>query len=311
MTEVSTHKKMKKLIKLLTSTILLNSLLLLTVCGNCYATSNGDLKVECLSPNEDHWKGKEYNQHSISQKDSASNLMKYVQIKDGTKVLDVGCGDGKITATIAKSIPNGGVIGVDISPSMIEFAKTTFSEEDYPNLKFGLKDAQNLDFNEEFDIIFSFTTLQWIQDHNAFIKGAHQILRDSGTLAITMPMGLPSTLEKAVTEIISMPQWAGYFQEFSTGWNFVDDIKYHELLNAHNFNANRLAIVAQKDVFPSREVFEKFISQWFPYLRPLPENLKSVFLTQVIDRFLELETPFPNEEVHFKIQLLEVVASKF
>lgn len=301
---------MKKLIKLLTSTISLHSLLLLTVCGNCYATSNGDSTIECLSPNEDHWRAKEYNQHSISQKDSASNLMKFVQIKDGTKVLDVGCGDGKITAEIAKNIPNGAVVGADISASMIEFAKTAFSEESYPNLKFRLKDAQNLDFNEEFDIIFSFTTLQWIQDHNAFLKGAYQSLKALGTLAITMPMGLPSTLEQAVIEIVTMPQWEDYFQEFSTGWNFVDDAKYGDLLNAYDFSISRLAIVTQKDVFPSREVFEKFISQWFPYLRPLPENLKSIFLTQVIDRFLELESPFPNNEVHFKIRLLEVVATK-
>lgn len=267
-------------------------------CGSCFATL------------DDYWKPKEYNSHSASQKDSAKCLIQYVDIKDDAKILDVGCGDGKITAEIADKIPNGAIVGVDIAPSMIEFAKTTFSEDRYPNLKFALKDAQALDFNEEFDIIFSFTTLQWVQNHGDFLKGAYQGLKPSGTLAITMPMGLPSALEQAVTEIVASSQWASYFQEFSTGWNFVEEAEYRKLLSYHGFMPSRLAVVAQRDVFPSREVFEKFISQWFPYLRPLPEDLKSTFLAQVIDRFLELESPAPDNEVHFKIRRLEVVAAK-
>ncbi len=266
--------------------------------------------LEFLSTNQDYWKPKEYNRHSDSQKDSAASLIQYVQIKNDAKILDVGCGDGKITAEIADNISNGAVIGIDIAPSMIDFAKITFPQDRHPNLKFALKDAQFLDFNDEFDIIFSFTALQWVQNHDAFLQGAYQSLKSSGTLAITMPMGLPPTLEQAVTEVIASPQWISYFQAFSTGWNFIEDTEYRKLLSHYGFAPSRLAVVPQKDIFPSREVFEKFISQWFPYLHPLPENLKSTFLAQVIDRFLELESPFPNNEVHFKIRRLEIVATK-
>lgn len=264
--------------------------------------------TECKEVNQDSWKPKEYSQHSASQKDSASSLMKYVPMKNDAKILDVGCGDGKITAEIAGNIPNGSIIGIDISPAMIEFAKAAFPQD--LNLQFKLKDALGLDYNEEFDIIFSFTALQWVKNHDVFLKGAYQSLKQSGTLAVTMPMGLPKTLEQAVSEIMLRPQWSPYFQQFSTGWNFVEEDAFGNLLSINGFVPSRLAVVSQKDVFPSREAFEKFISQWFPYLRPLPENLKSVFLTQVIDRFLELETPFPNNEVHFKIRRLEVVAMK-
>lgn len=265
---------------------------------------------QCLEADQDYWKAEEYFQNSSSQKNAAADLMKYVVIKNDDKILDVGCGDGKITAEIATKVPNGSIIGVDISPAMIEFAKETFPGNSFPNLLFFLKDAQNLNFNNEFDLIFSFTTLQWIQNHNAFLEGAERGLKASGTLAITMPMGLPTTLEQAVVELISSPEWSSYFHEFNTGWNFVDDIKYGELLVSNRFIPIRLAVVPQKDIFPSRDVFEKFIGQWFPYLRPLPQNLKKTFLTQVVDRFLELESAFPNGEVHFKIRRLEVVAIK-
>lgn len=268
------------------------------------------IALPSLIAGQDYWRAEEYYQNSSSQKDAAADLMKYVSIKPSQKILDVGCGDGKITAEIASQIPAGSITGVDISSSMIDFAKGAFSSDRYQNLSFFLKDAQSLDYNEEFDTVFSFTTLQWIQNHEAFLTGAYKSLKQSGTLAITMPMGLPVTLEQAVNEFMVQPEWAPYFQQFSTGWNFAQESEYKNLVLAHHFTPSRFEVVPQKDIFPSREVFEKFIGQWFPYLRPLPEGLRKTFLTKVVDRFLELESPFPNGEVHFKIRRLEVVATK-
>ncbi|MBA3238665.1 MAG: methyltransferase domain-containing protein [Parachlamydiaceae bacterium] len=264
----------------------------------------------CLGESQDYWKAEDYFENSSSQKSAAADLLKYVTIQKHGSLLDVGCGDGKITAEIAALIPDGSVIGVDISPAMIEFAQIAFPQSNFPNLKFFLKDAQKLDFNSQFDFIFSFTALQWVQNHEAFLTGAYKSLKCDGTLALTMPMGLPPTLELAVTELIDRPEWSSYFNKFSTGWNFIDDTAYMNLLGLNQFNVVRLAVVPQRDIFPSRSVFEKFISQWFPYLRPLPQNLKAEFLSKVIDRFLELEPPFPNGEVHFKIRRLEVIATK-
>lgn len=254
----------------------------------------------------DYWKGSEYYQNSSSQKEAASDLMHFVTIVDPQNILDVGCGDGKITAEIAAKIPNGTIVGIDISPSMIDFAKHNFSQ--LQNLHFHIKDAQNLDYESEFDTIFSFTALQWVKNHQAFLDGAYRALKPGGTLAVTMPMGLPYTLEQAVNEQISSQQWSSYFNQFSTGWNFIEASDYGEL--ASKFNISRLAVVPQKDLFPSREVFERFVWQWFPYLRALPEEMKKPFFTQVIDRFLELEPPSPKGEVYFKIRRLEMVVTK-
>ncbi|MBA2728146.1 MAG: methyltransferase domain-containing protein [Parachlamydiaceae bacterium] len=273
------------------------------------------LMLQCsLAPlmgvEQDYWHAEDYFQNSSSQKNAAADLIKYVEINKNANILDVGCGDGKITAEIALRIPNGSIVGVDISSAMIDFAKQNFPQDKYSNLTFFIKDAQELAYDNQFDIIFSFTTLQWVQSHHAFLKGACQGLLPSGVLALTMPMGLPSTLEQAVTEVISTPQWSSYFRDFSTGWNFVDEVEYGNLLTENGLMTSRLAVVPQKDVFPNREVFKKFVSQWFPYLRPIPQKLKQTFLTQVIDRFLELESQFPNNEVHFKIRRLEAVATK-
>lgn len=269
------------------------------------------LSTSILFGQEDYWKAEEYFQNSSSQKNAASDLLKYVEIEKEAHILDVGCGDGKITAELALSIPEGSILGVDISPAMIEFAKNHFPDNNFPNLTFAILDAQKLNYDQQFDNIFSFTTLQWIKDHKAFLDGAYKSLKPEGTLAITMPMGLPFTLEQAVKEKISSGEWSSYFLEFDNGWNFVKDSNdYSNLAKQSGFKVKQIEVVPQKDIFPSRAVFEGFIGQWFPYLRPLPEHLKKPFLTTVVDRFLELETPFSNGEVHFKIRRLEMVATK-
>lgn len=268
------------------------------------------ISYHSLTNAADYWDGKDYFENSSSQKDAAFDLLKYVFFKGNEHILDVGCGDGKITADIALKVPQGTITGIDVSPSMIAFASKNFPQKKYPNLHFLLRDAQDIDYQDEFDTILSFTALQWIPNHDSFLKAANKSLKPSGLLAITMPIGLPKPLEIAVNEITSSSLWAPYFQEFSTGWNFISEDDYRDLLLTNQFHITRCQVVPQRDIFPTRASFETFLSQIFPYLRVLPKELKQTFLNQVVDRFLDLETPFPNDEVHWKFLRLEVIAKK-
>lgn len=263
-----------------------------------------------FSLTSDPWKADEYHLNSSSQKNAASDLLRYVSIQNDWTILDVGCGDGKITAELSKKAQEGRVVGLDISPAMIGFAKEHYQTDAYPNLEFVIGDALQIDYHNEFDAVLSFTTLQWIGNHELFIREAYQALKPVGVLAVTMPMGLPATLQQAVMEAREKPEWSPYFIDFSTGWNFPEENSYTDFLTKNGFILSRLEVVPQLDIFPSRAVFEKFIGQWFPYLRPLPEALKSVFLKEVLDRYISLNPSFPNGEVHFKVKRLEAVASK-
>lgn len=267
------------------------------------------LPFQGFAQTKDVWNGEDYAKNSSSQKEAASDLLKHVSIKGDERILDVGCGDGKITAEIAQKYPGTILEGIDISTSMIEFARTKFPTETIPNLQFRLLNGQDLDYPGNIDLILSFTALQWIPSHSQFLDRAHASLKTGGILAISMPLEPPKALDQAVQEIMAQPEWAPYFKDFSTGWNFVNQQEYKQLLTEKGFVTTRYAIVLQKDVFPSRQAFEGFLTQIFPYLRPLPSDLKKPFLTLVIDRFLELES-FPRGEVHWKFPRLEVIATK-
>ena len=52
----------------------------------------------------------------------ARELIAQLKLRGDERILDVGCGDGKVTAEMARAVPHGSVVGVDASPQMIEFA---------------------------------------------------------------------------------------------------------------------------------------------------------------------------------------------
>jgi trans-aconitate 2-methyltransferase len=63
----------------------------------------------------------------------APHLKKLIGNED---IIDIGCGDGKITADVSKFIPAGSIVGVDLSRSMIDWAQRQYHRQEYPNLTF-------------------------------------------------------------------------------------------------------------------------------------------------------------------------------
>ncbi len=89
------------------------------------------------------WSAADYASNSTVQQTWARELIAGLKLRGDERILDVGCGDGKVTAEIARALPKGMAVGVDASPQMIEFAEKTFS---LPNLEFHVMDARDFDF---------------------------------------------------------------------------------------------------------------------------------------------------------------------
>ena len=94
----------------------------------------------------------------------AQEVLTLLDLKGSERILDVGCGDGKITAEIAARSPRSSVVGVDPSRDMIRFAQGHFGPTTRPNLPFEIADARSLPFKEEFDLVVSFNALHWIPE---------------------------------------------------------------------------------------------------------------------------------------------------
>ena len=122
-------------------------------------------KENLVSPK---WKPEIYSKLSFAQNNAALKIFNVLKIRKDSDILDIGCGDGKISFKLYNIAKRGTVLGLDKSSEMINFASSNYSNEDYPNLKFSVKDAQDINFHQTFDLAFSSFALQWIKDKNLF-----------------------------------------------------------------------------------------------------------------------------------------------
>lgn len=116
-----------------------------------------------------------------SLESSNANLLPV--LKEGQRVLDVGCGSGAITQGIAKKVgEKGWVLGIDRSAELIDLAKNKFSP--IRNLAFDKTDILNYDTDIRFDIITTARTLQWIADPIPVIRKMISLLAPGGLLCV-------------------------------------------------------------------------------------------------------------------------------
>lgn len=109
------------------------------------------------------WNHKLYNKKHVFVYNYGADLIHLLNPKKKERILDLGCGSGQLTAKIGEFLEE--VIGMDKSEEMIADAKSK-----YPNIKIKVGDAENFNFDKNFDAIFSNATLHWVKDQTGAIN---------------------------------------------------------------------------------------------------------------------------------------------
>jgi len=102
-------------------------------------------------------------------------LLELLPQDETASVLDLGCGNGSLTAELAKRYQR--VVGTDQSERMIEAARAA-----YPGIDFRVMDALDMPFDDEFDAVFSNAVFHWIQDQPRLLAQIRNALKPGGTL---------------------------------------------------------------------------------------------------------------------------------
>jgi len=161
------------------------------------------------------WNAAGYAKVASLQEAMAAEVLALLQLKGSERVLDLGCGNGKITAEIAARVPGGNIIGVDASAEMIAFAAEKFPAAAHRNLRFQVADIRRLRFREEFDLVVSFNALHWIPDQDEALGSIHAAMKADGVAQLRLvPDGERKSLETVIEETRRSSRWSGYFQDF-------------------------------------------------------------------------------------------------
>ena len=132
------------------------------------------------------WNAEDYAKNSSAQQKWAQELISKLALLGYESVLDIGCGDGKISAQLALALKEGNVVGIDLSEDMIRLATEKFSSSEYQNLSFLRMDAMDIRLPMRFDVVFSNATLHWVKDHVAVLRGIRTCLKTGGKVLLQM-----------------------------------------------------------------------------------------------------------------------------
>jgi trans-aconitate methyltransferase len=235
------------------------------------------------------WDAGDYSGNSSGQLRWGLELLDRLSFRGDERVLDVGCGDGRITAEIATRVPKGSVVGVDKSEEMICFAESHFSKQAFPNLTFEVRDACHFNFRKEFDVVFSNAALHWIRDHSTLLRGIRGCLRPGGRILAQMGgKGNAEGILRVARKVIARKEWCPYFEDFHVPYAFYGLSEYRRWLRAAGLRVDRIELIPKEMFHEGRSGLSGWIrTTWLPYTRRVPEELRSVFIEQIVDEYVQ------------------------
>ncbi len=265
-----------------------------------------------MKNNKYTWNADDYAKHSSAQLDWARELIKKLSLNGNESVLDIGCGDGKITAELAKMLPQGFVQGIDNSTGMIQLAKKSFPSQNYPNLNFINMDARDIQYTNQFDIVFSNAALHWIQGHQSVLSGISNALKTGGRYLLQMGgYGNAAEIIKIVNQIIIKPEWEHYFQEFTFPYGFYTPDDYDKWVINTRLKPERTELLPKEMIYDSAENLKGwFRTTWLPFIEKVPTALKEQFIDKIIETYLSNNPPDPSGNIRVKMVRLETQGYK-
>jgi len=165
------------------------------------------------------WDAEKYDLTHAPQVDVGRELIEMAGVRAGDSILDIGCGTGTLTFELARLAHKGKVIGIDPSIEMLDRAKDKCSS--FSNISLFNIPAQALEFQKEFDLVFSNSTFQWIKEQEDVMVRAYRALKPDGRIAVQMPaMDFCWTLTENIHSAIVALGLEKKYNKMESPWHF-------------------------------------------------------------------------------------------
>src|SRR4051794_41273640 len=179
------------------------------------------------------WDGAAYDRLSTPMEEMGREVMDRLELRGDETVLDAGCGSGRLTERLIERVPRGRVIGVDVSASMIDAARTRLG----PGADVRVADLVGLDLGgETVDVVFSTATFHWIADHEALFASLRAALGPGGRLVAQCGgAGNIAAVHAAARQAGDDPPFRAHFDGWRGPWNFATPADTERRLRAAGF----------------------------------------------------------------------------
>jgi trans-aconitate methyltransferase len=250
------------------------------------------------------WDAHGYARRSALQRAMAAEVLAALELRGDERVLDVGCGDGRITAEVAARLPRGSAVGVDASPAMVAFAAAR-PEAARPNLRFLEADARRLPFADAFDLALSFNALHWVPEPADALLAIRRALRPNGRAALRLvPVSARESLEDVAESARRAPRWSPHLEGFAAPYRHLAPDAFAALAESCGFRVLRLQAEEKAWDFGSRDAFLAYLGiTLVAWTHRLPEPDRPAFVADVLDRY----APIAGDDHTFRFAQMDLL----
>jgi trans-aconitate methyltransferase len=215
------------------------------------------------------WEPDSYARNARFVAELATPVVELLAPVKGERILDLGCGDGYLTAQLVDL--GCLVLGVDASFAQVKGARKR-------GLDAEVMDAQSLDFKAEFDAVFSNATLHWMKDPDAAIDSVWRALKPGGRFV--GECGGEGCVLKICDALAIALSKRGVAIESVNPWYFASSAEYRERLEKRGFIVESIAVFPRPTPLPSdiRTWLETFAEN---FMSTLPADTRGNFLDAV------------------------------
>jgi trans-aconitate methyltransferase len=258
------------------------------------------------------WNAEDYKKNSANQYTWATELLGRAGIRANDDILDIGCGDGRVTAAIALKAIGGTVLGIDSSAEMIRSASGSFPARKYKNLKFAVSNAENIEGRNIYDLIFSSACLHWVKDQTKVLKRAERALKPGGRIFFQMGgRGNASGIFKTLSVLKKRSKWAPYFRGFDNPYFFAGIGEYYALLKNAGLKVVSVKLIPKTAEYDGVEGFKGWIrTTWMPYTNRVPVLMREDFINEAAITYINRFRHAENGKVLMDMQRLQAEAVK-
>ncbi|MDB5990411.1 MAG: tam [Herbaspirillum sp.] len=253
------------------------------------------------------WSAKQYVTFEDERTRPVRDLLAAVPTAKARSVVDIGCGPGNSTALLAARYPDALLHGLDTSSDMVAAAKKRL-----PAVHFELADISEWNDPGPFDVILANAVLQWVPNHDTLLPGLRAKLAPGGSLAIQMPVNLDEPAHLLMREIAADGPWAEKLSEAAQVRTPRHDADwYYRVLQS---SCSKLDVWQTTYYHPLAGAAA--VVEWFkgsglrPFLDPLNEGERAVYLDRYTAAIAEVYPALPNGTVLLPFPRLFIVATR-
>jgi trans-aconitate 2-methyltransferase len=237
----------------------------------------------------DTWDPTQYDRFQREREQPFFDLLSFLRPRPGVRVVDLGCGTGKLTRTLHERLAARETVGIDRSDSMLAGARAAAP---LPGLHFETATIESCVARagspERWDVIFSNAALHWVDDHERLIPELAAALEPSGQLAFQVPAQHDTLTHLVADELATVEPFVSAFAGWRRSQPVLAPDAYARLLYRCGFDDPKVQLIVYPHVLASREDVVEWVKGTLltDYRRHLPGDVYDRFVDAYRDRLL-------------------------